>query len=161
CKPSPQYMQDLLARNLLAQRQSVLEMYRAIAADKPDKALEAIGKISVIPTELYAFAALRNTWSPQDRATYIARPNVFCYVTHPMRNDKGDFVMNEALDIVANDVAVRSNGDAFRVRLEQGVADTDAEALMMPSMRVNTADQFGEAIGKGQKWLLLKDEKDP
>jgi hypothetical protein len=71
-----------------------------------------------------------------------------------------------AFDIVANHVGVHryARADAFRVRLEQGVADTNAEALLLAGdgKVENPAQEFtGAPLGDPAGWVKISSGDDP
>ena len=69
------------------------------------------------------------------------------------------------IDIVLNDVAVhpKSKEDPFRIRLEQGVLETNAEVGHTISERWtdNTALLFTESVTQGIDWVFIRDVQNP
>ena len=64
---------------------------------------------------------------------FLDRLNILTHHRRIRLNENGEIVRGNSLDIVSNNVAVRSDlaTDAFEVRLTQGVADTVAEAYLV------------------------------
>jgi hypothetical protein len=67
-------------------------------------------------------------------------------------------------DIIANEVAIRSTSatEPFLLRVEQGVLDTNAEALLMTRCGEieNTAEIFAVANRQGNEWLTIRTPRD-
>ena len=86
-----------------------------------------------MPSELYALAAYRTAWNPKHADLYLAEPNLFCQHTTIRMNGTGGITVRRTLDIVDNNVEVRADSaaTAFAARMEQGVVDTQAEAVLL------------------------------
>ncbi|MDB5328110.1 MAG: hypothetical protein JWM57_3679 [Phycisphaerales bacterium] len=106
-------------------------------------------------SDLYTLALGRDLWSPAAAATYIAEPNVLTYHVQLSQNDKADVTACEGYDIVSNELAVRPGADAAQDRLQQGVVDTTAEAMLLGNCGKihNTSELFAT---NGSKWTTLK-----
>jgi hypothetical protein len=119
-----------------------------------------------IRTELYTVALARAQWTANNNAVYFDRPNVLAYHRYPRIGSSGGLVLEEAFDIVDNDVAVSPDAarSSFQVRLEQGVLDTNAEAAIAGNGRAvvaNTANAYAEASAPSSEWLTIEKENSP
>ena len=82
-------------------------------------------------------------------------------------NNKGEPVLREGFDIIANPVAVApwSSHDARKLRLEQGVLDTTLEAMLLsarPGVSVENASVlFASSSSQGIDWTVVRSADDP
>jgi hypothetical protein len=160
---SPQFAQRRLADELLANRKTLLDLLRSQASSEPASAADLLGKLQLPPTELYALALARHGTGSAGNA-YLDRPNLLCQRSHLALDAEGRLVLRRSLDIVASEVAVRPGPgvDPFRVRLEQGVRDANAEALAMqgePSA-LGAAELLARSQAQGVDWVVLHSAAD-
>jgi hypothetical protein len=150
CRPSPQFVEHLMARGLLANKALLLGMFRG--SDKPPPP----DRSNAPPGELYNLAVGRWTWSRFAGDLYHDRPNLFTYRSSFTCDDRGEIRGQQGFDIVSNFLAIRPGSRAvpFEARVAQGVLDTNLEAaLMRPVGEVrNTGESFGAAIAGGAEW---------
>ena len=131
CKIPSEFVTHLLSQSLLANR----DVLDAIVRDEIPNDLAGVRDVALAlappPSPLFALATGRHLWSRVDRATYYDRPNLV--TSHAFFERTGArFALRGAIDIVANQMGVRWDAtDRFAVRLEQGVVDTNAEALVV------------------------------
>lgn len=160
---SPEFVEHLMASNMLKNRAVLLAFLRAKELN-PKVVNEQLGKLKPIPFQLYSLALARVAWSRFHGDVYLDHPNILSYHKQPRQNLKGELSLYESFDIVANDVSVqgRTDADPFLVRLEQGVLDTNAEALLMAggSEVRNTAEIFAETSGRRIEWLAIGSSND-
>ncbi len=138
----------LTLKAVLEGRQAILEFLRskeprkadpaakgrpAKAAGKEAKAMERAEEIleiltASIPGSLYRLASRRSDGRASNR--FIDRPNVLCRQRRWTLGPKGAVEVREMMDIATNDVGVLPGAPrgAWRARLEQGIADSIAEA---------------------------------
>jgi hypothetical protein len=164
CEPSPQAVQYLLVNSLLGKRRALDGLMTDKALDDPGNLLKHAAQFSSIPAQLYGLALARHQWSRHRNAVYLDEPNVFCFHRTLRADVKGNVLICDGFDIVANAVAVLNDGrggDALAVRLEQGVLDTNAEAVLSAGCgRVENTAQL-MATGAGGEWLNVRDARDP
>ena len=90
---------------------------------------------------------------------YIDRPNVLTRHIYLSAAD-GRLSLRDATDIVANEVGVDLRvEDAVAVRLEQGVVDTNAEALIRVELRTIIGNS-GSAFAAPGEWVALTSAND-
>ena len=159
CQISPEFEQHLAIANLLENRAPVIELLRNGGADTK-KAMDQIGKLSPFPAPLYNWALARAAWSAHRDEIYFDQPNLACVRHQLVANEREQPTARDVLDIVANPVAVRAGVDAdpFVVRLEQGVVDTNVEAVVLrqQSPPVKASEFFARAAAQGMKWITLR-----
>jgi hypothetical protein len=152
CALSPQFVTHVIAQNL----QSSGDLLRAISRNQFDLQSESVQKaMDRAPppvSTLYALALARTAWSRAAADTYIDRPALLTRHRFLKPTEHG-VVYEDATDIVTNelgvDLAVR---DAFPVRMEQGVFDSNAESLLQGSAATASASA---AFATTRDWLTL------
>jgi len=167
-QPSPDFVQHL-ALTAIADRADLLPaLARPITGPPPKPTADRMAELTPPPpAALYAVAILRHQWSPHRERVYLDRPTVLAHHGFVRRGPAaGDLRVCEAIDIVANDVAVKPAAAAekpHQVRLEQGVFDTVAEtALGMGCGRFDSAaGTLSAAAAQGIKWVTLRGAADP
>jgi len=159
CQLSPEFVQHLAIANLLENRGPMLELLRGGGSDTK-KAMDQIGKLSPLPASLYNWGLARAAWSRHRDEVYLDQPNLVCLRRQIRADQQEQTLVRAVLDIVANPVAVRPGveADPFLVRLEQGVVDTNVEAVVFrqQSPSVNTSEFFARAAAQGVKWVTLR-----
>jgi hypothetical protein len=169
----PQSWVDYLAvAGLLRNRKLIMDLTENPPADAASlkKAIEAI---EPAPGQVYSLACARFSWSPVGPSVYLDRVNVLAEHTALVPNPSASrgtsgadattppFVLSDALDIVSNPVAVRSGmaGDRFKIRMEQGIADTATESAIVaeaaPAHVSNTSDRFAASLAVRRPWIVL------
>jgi hypothetical protein len=161
--PSPQYVQYVYGKALLAN----IKPYAAIlrqAADAPHKSVDdkLMQQLKAFPADLYALAMARMDWSSQRDDVYLDSPNIISDHAGLRQDAQGALLNCNAIDIVANHVAVRPGlGDkAFAVRLTQGIVDTNVELAMVAGCGqvLNAADVFARSAP--DQWLVVRSGND-
>ena len=164
-QPSPEFLAHLSLQPLQTARDELLS---ALEADTPPEREEGNRLFaSMLPASdmLWKYALSRFTTSSVGQDVYIDTPNIVTVRTAASMDSEGRLVYQELVDIVANDVAVRSGvkEGPFVVRLGQGVADTNAERLVLagsPAL-TNTLDLFSAAAAQALKPILVSRLDDP
>jgi hypothetical protein len=148
---APEYGLHLIAQNALANTTLMRRVAVSDSGSLPDRdSLIALAAPGVSP--LYALALARLDWSRVGRWLYVDQIGLL--TRHRHLSPAGDMVtVRGAVEIIARDLGVAPGGpDAFTVRLEQGVFDTNAEAMWWGGHGINnTADAFE----LGGDWALL------
>jgi hypothetical protein len=168
---SPQFIEHLAVRNLLANRNPLSHLVRNVRMTDPKVQTDQASRLKLVPGHLYTLALIRHKWSRFRNDTYLDRLNVFNYHRGFRRNRQDGLLAYQGFDIVANDVAVRqgSGADHFFTRLEQGVLDSNAEGLLVKASYSNirdllsyetldnTAEIFVASKEHSIKWLTIGD----
>jgi hypothetical protein len=159
CRPAPEFVTHLIAQSLLTNRDLLRSVDRGEFSGESTKPEAVAGRSSAMPSPLYALALARFEWSRFGDWMHVDRPGLLTRHVYPAA--VGNLIaVRDAIDIVANEVGVHlAATDPFAVRLEQGVLDTHAEALVRAGVHVfaNT----GEAFAVSQDWVTLASQEDP
>ncbi len=141
---SEDFVRYLAVANFVTNRDAVVRVYGAASTRDLNELNQGALQLHAIPFSLYNLALARRAWSPVRNDVYIDDLNILSSYKRPCLNALQQLRMCEGLDIVANEVAVRLKPgiEPFRVRLAQGVTDTNAEALVVLGARTvqNTAE---------------------
>jgi hypothetical protein len=148
---APEYVSHLTAQAITANGSLLRAVAAADASRLPDPdSLFAKAAPDVSP--LYSLAAARFAWSPVSDRIYVDRLGLLTRHRHPAVAGER-FEVRGAVDVAAGDVGVSlADPDAFRVRLQQGVLDTNAEGLWWDGASVLNA---GEAYKTKNDWVTL------
>ncbi len=147
---APEYLSHFAAQSIVSNR-DLLRL--AVRGGLPDESARAsIKNPAPVISPLYALAFARLEWSPQGERTFIDRPNILTLHRFVSANHDA-LAMQVVTDIVANEIGVSLTApDAFAVRVEQGVRDTNAESLLSPgAVGENTAVAFAASAD----WVSL------
>lgn len=153
CALSPQFVTHVIAQNL----RSSGDLLRTISRKQFDLQAEAVQKaMDRAPpplSTLYTLGLMRTAWSRTAGDVYIDRPALLTRHRFLKPAEHG-VVLEDAIDIVTNEVGVDlAVRDAFPVRMEQGLFDSNAESLLQGSAAVaSTSDAFATT----RNWLTLK-----
>ncbi|MBK5298400.1 MAG: hypothetical protein JJE40_14700 [Vicinamibacteria bacterium] len=159
CRFGPDYVTHLAAQSLLANRAILTEAMRGDALDDFAHVQDLAKRLAPIPSPLYALALARFEWSNSGGRTYIDTPNILTRHTFFAPVAKS-FKLVVATDIVANEIGVDLMVDSpFAVRLEQGVLDTNAEAILASDRP--DASNAGSAFADSRSWTTLRGPGDP
>ena len=159
CRVAPEYVTHLTAQALLANRNLLQSLVRGDVPDDFAHAQEIAGSMSRIPTRLYGLALARFEWSRFADQMFIGEPNILTRHTFFAPSSQ-TFTLVDATDIVTNGVEVEFHAeDPVAIRMEQGVLDTNAEAILA-SERPNGSNAAW-AFGDAAKWTVVRDPADP
>lgn len=166
CHLSPYFVLQSVIQGLLANRQILLESFHRGKPLTNNDIAEISQRIKPLPGTQYTLAAVRNQWSRTQDKYYLEHPNILNYIRGLHQNAQGEIKGYMCIDIVFNDVAVldKSTDDPFQIRLEQGVLDTNAEALILAQVNElteNTSELFAKTRKQSLEWLTIKDLSDP
>jgi hypothetical protein len=153
CRLAPDFVTHLTVQRLLANRQ----LLGMIARSDPSRGLPETDTLLAMAappvTPLYSLALARHEWSEEGDRTYVDRLGLLTRHRHPAVSGNG-FGLRGAIDIAAGDLGVSlAEADAYRIRLRQGVLDTNAEALWWTGTAVLNA---GEAFAKSGDWITIR-----
>ncbi|HEY3249263.1 MAG TPA: hypothetical protein VGK88_13365 [bacterium] len=160
---SSEFATSLAAQEIAAQR----AILRQLAGASDSAALGTLPTPTAAPRTpgLYPLAVARRVWSPVRDDVYIDAVNIFSAHTSYVLSGQGELSARTRFDLVATGIGVRPGADAFRTRLEQGVADTNIEAWFargpLPAATENTADLFAAATDQQIDWILVRSAADP
>ncbi|MEO7476820.1 MAG: hypothetical protein ABIY46_15965, partial [Gemmatimonadales bacterium] len=152
CRIAPEFVMHLWAQSLLA-NEGVLHTLvgSASSANLPDPdSLLARAAPPVSP--LYSLALARLAWSRFSDRLYVDQLGLLTRHRHAGPAGRG-IVLRGAVEIVAKDIGISlAEKDAFPVRLEQGVLDTNAEGLWWLGEGINNT---AEAFNSSPAWVPL------
>jgi hypothetical protein len=159
CRFTPEYPIHLWAQSLIANRDLIALVARGDQRDDFAHSQDVAKKLAPLPTRLYGLAVSRFQWSRLGDSIFVDKPNILTRHTFIAPRPNG-FNLVEATDIVANDVGVDPIADdAFAVRLEQGIFDTNAEAILASDLP--DASNAGSAFASSKNWTMLRGSHDP
>lgn len=166
CQLSPEFVADLVADKMLANREILLDIFRMGEPSMNQEMLNRLRLLTPLPGPGYGLALARKEWSRLSDDVYLDRPNVLSYFRGVRQCPECQPMEYQGYDIVANEVAVHSGSDIdpFQARLEQGVADTNAEAFLLGGpgkICDNTAELYDISKRQRKDWLTVRDAGDP
>jgi hypothetical protein len=126
--------------------------------------LDKATKVTPFPAQLYALAVARQGFSKFRDDIYLNSPNILSLHQYLSQDPQAYVVLCISYDIVANEIGVRdaSGADPFTIRLEQGILDTNAEALITAGCGKleNTAEIFAQTNSQPTNWVTLRSLRD-
>lgn len=169
CRLSAQYVQHLACAALLRNRNAMTGFFDPDWHPDTKALTNKLQSLSAMPGPLYSLALMRHM-SGQDagQLCYTSANVLTC--RWAMRIDAAAepserVKLCEGFDIVNNSLSLRpqSKSSAYAARAEQGIIDTNAEALMMSPCAVveNTAEMFDLRRRSGGPWLTVRKGDDP
>lgn len=165
---SAQYVETLTAQSLVNSRDALIDMARHVSDQA--KVREAANQIKPQSTQLHVLALIRQ--EQRVAGVYLAQPNVLSYHKQQTLNSGGEVVNFEGFDIVVNKVLVDSRKEnAFSLQLEQGVIDTNTEAILVTlgcqatasivcAKSGNPSEFFETMTQQGISWHTVRTEGD-
>ncbi|WP_423068521.1 hypothetical protein [Devosia sp. CN2-171] len=155
---APEFIVHVAAEHALAGRSFFEEVGRDPFSKAPANAGEIFAKLPPLAAAAIAVAATRLDANPLANSVYLDRPNIIAEHATLTRGKGGDFFVRHAIDIVENGVGIDpAEETATSLRMIQGIADTNAEALVLGNGAENsgTADAFA-ATPIDDSWTLLR-----
>jgi len=164
---SPEYAAYLRMPNLLKNAQLFQKLLRNNTLDREDPTISLPDQniaVKPFPEYLYRLSLARSEWSRKRGYAFIERLNILSFHRY-LRNDiQKEMLLGNAFDIVSNGIGVSpgSKANPFLVRIEQGVLDTNAEALLQVSSGAlyNTAELFRRSSFLGSEWSVFQNTDD-
>lgn len=163
CRFAPEFVQDLAIAALLETREGISKSLAGAEGGNLKQAMTGLG-LMAFPKELYQFGLLRFLVGRSRDDIALDRVNVTAFhqrlVAEP---GTGALQVRQVLDVIANDVAVRPSAAAqgWRLRLEQGVIDTNAEVLAAGDGEASSmAGVFEQASAQSVEWVTLRTPDD-
>ncbi|QDV06096.1 hypothetical protein Poly30_16000 [Planctomycetes bacterium Poly30] len=146
CVPSEAYLHGLTLTTTWTNRDAIIKMTLAQAEEDPGKALQmatsAAESVRPRPVLQWTWGHLRRLYGGSDARVFVDRINLISSVrvaSLPAEQDAGVadglMVRHEGVDVLMNHVGISNTpgeapGDAAKLRLRQGVADTVLEATV-------------------------------
>lgn len=158
---APEFLTHLGAQNAIGNRPVLDELARDPFGKVPSNFMELFSKLNGMPAALLSHASLRFAINPWGDWVYMDRPSILAQHTRLSRAGGGDFVARVGLDIVENGIGVDplAAGMAAALRMSQGIADTNAEALALEKVGMvtaNAAGAFAAVEPGGRDWIALR-----
>lgn len=149
---APEFVTHLAAHSLLANRELMRSVVGNLSSPADIDRDSVLAKAAPTVTPLYSLAFARLEWSRFSDAIYVDRIGLL--TRHRHAGPIGDRIaMRGAVEIVARDIGVSLvERDAFSIRLEQGVLDTNAESLWWLGEGLNNT---AEAYNSSADWITL------
>lgn len=135
---SPEFVEYQALASALNGASVMPKVYRSLANPVPGKPVDwakVSGEVGSGLSPAWMLAVTRLRLNPGRQSIYLDRPNVLTHHVFLGADPQDRFTGGTAFDIVANPVAVypSAKADAFQVRMQQGIADTNAESLLQQS----------------------------
>jgi hypothetical protein len=166
CHLSPSYILHLEAKNMLANRDILLNELRQTSFSSFKKIRDKSQEITPLPGLEYGLAYVRYALSEYQDAIYLDTPNIIHFINGILQNQKGEMHKYTSFDIVINRFSIfpKQKVDPFFINLYQGVLDTNAEAFLLDvagKTTENTAQIFAQSESLGIKWLTIRKATSP
>jgi hypothetical protein len=162
-----QSRRDVVTRlSLVDQLQnSQVEAAAVDAIEKRDEQAFAdrLSKRGAMPGPLYAWAVLRNAWSPSRGQWFVDRPIIANLHQRPNFAEDGSMNVRLAMDVVTNPMqpAPGAATNAFEMRLTQGVLDTRLESVALQrrsmTLAANASAQWAAAQARDLPWAVARE----
>jgi hypothetical protein len=157
-QPTVEFVDYKSAESIIAACNALLREFRRTALHEQSDSRGAAGSAPLLPDVLYALALARQSLSQVSDSVAISSPNLLTRHTG-LRESAGQVAGWSALDIVRNEVTILHGSPNQRAlaRLSQGIADTNAEALLaQDGARVKTvADLKFDYPNGNVRWVIL------
>jgi hypothetical protein len=158
CRFVPEYVTHLAAHSLIENREILTSLVAGDTAGDFARARDIANRLAPGPSALYELALARFEWSRFSGEIFVDTLNLLTRHTF-FAPSATRFKLLQVTDIVANDIGVDFTADPFAVRLEQGVLDTNAEAVLASDGP--DASNPGWVYGGSANWLTLRSPDDP
>ena len=154
--PASEFVADLTAQLALTNKPVLDEFARDPFGKAPPNSMELFSKMTGIAGPAYLYSMLRSEVVMTSPSVFVDRPQVVAQHSMLTRAAPGELTSRTALDVVENGIGVDPFGpDAFSVRLLQGIADTNAEALALGEEgRRNVGEAFAQTLDN-EDWTVL------
>jgi hypothetical protein len=159
CRIAPEFYKHLVSESLLGNRDILRELVRGEISNTATRPEELAARMAPVPGPLYPLAIARFDRSRVSDQIYVVAPNVLTRHLFPAPAGGDRIVLRNATDIVANEIGVDLRvKDAFVVRFEQGVFDTNAETLLQLGHKA--AGSTANAFAASSDWVTLTSADD-
>ena len=165
CQVSPEFVNRIVSRNFLDQLNFLKDELKSNNQEKMKDINIRIGMaFEAIQSPLYKWALLRPKWNRYTDHVYLDSVNVANFRTRIAENVQGELLLRRTFDVVNNSISVnpRVKVSPALVRINQGVADTLAEAMAVPGPEphMNVGYLVDLAKNQGIEWQLVKSFQD-
>jgi hypothetical protein len=166
CQLSGDYLTGRGLSAMLANQKMILAtMGNDPAMADPKARRKAVEEMKPMPGELEELAYSRLKLGRYRDAVFANQPDILTRHVRVHADAAGHLMGCKAFDIVANEVGVRpgSKSDAFAVRLQQGVVDTNLESALLSGCGLlhSAAETFAASGNDPRQWAVLRDPHDP
>ena len=154
CQLAPEFVSHLAIETLHRNQELVQSLAKQDLPLESNELRQLLENAAPTVSPLYTLALSRLEWSPVGDQLYIDRPTILARHRFPIVT-ADRVVLREATDIVANEIGADVGAeDQFALRVQQGVLDTNAEALLQFGGTVmgNTAEAFAQS----RDWVVLR-----
>ena len=163
CRLSPAFVTHLSLKATIANQSQMLWLLDNKAAADRKAAMKKLESMTPPPGPLNDLAITRHTTGRfGDKLTYTHTNVLTCRWQPRVDFDAGKVTLCQGFDIVENGLSARPDPktSAFTMRLEQGVLETNAEALLTGgcSLVENTANAFDL---QQEGWITVRKVNDP
>ncbi|MBI4862197.1 MAG: hypothetical protein HY815_18355 [Candidatus Riflebacteria bacterium] len=162
CQLSAEFVQHAAATATLANSAALVALVGKTDLRKPDAVARSLRDARPMSTRLWSLARARQTLSRVNSDVYLDRLNILSHHSTVVPGSDGQVSICRHFDIVANELAVRPGRekDAARVRIEQGVVDSNAELALASSpcgTARSAAAPFSPISGTiGEDWVVVR-----
>lgn len=165
CQVSPEFVNQVASSSFLDQLRFLQEELKSDNLEKIKDFNIRIGQaFDAIQSPLYKWALLRPRWNQYASHWYLDSVNVANLRTRIAEDVGGELMLRRTFDVVSNSIAVnpRVKISPALVRINQGVADTLAEAMAVPGPEphMNVSNLVDLAKNQGIDWQLVTDFED-
>jgi hypothetical protein len=165
CQVSPEFVNQVASSSFLDQLRFLQEELKSDNLEKIKDFNIRIGQtFDAIQSPLYKWALLRPRWNQYASHWYLDSVNVANLRTRIAEEVEGELMLRRTFDVVSNSIAVnpRVKISPALVRINQGVADTLAEAMAVPGPgpHMNVSNLVDLAKNQGIDWQLVKNFED-
>ena len=161
CWPAATYLADKTAELALANKSVLKELARDPFGKSPPNSIEMFSKMTGMAAPAYLYSALRSEVRATIGSVFIDRPQIVAQHGVLTRVGPGELTAKAALDVIENGVGADPFGDdAFKLRMLQGVADTNAEAIALSGNGENVGEAFKLAGAAGTWTIFRREDRD-
>lgn len=165
CRLSSEFVSWEMTSHLLERLRPLIE---ELKKGGPGHLQEVAGNILTemhsLQGPLYSWALKRHLLGRFHNDIFLASLNICNLRRQFIENEKGNLQKRHTFDIVKNDIGLKSRaeGEAALARLNQGVADTVAEALVMfgSESHENTSHLVSLSSEQGVNWKIMRKPQD-
>lgn len=162
-KPSPEFVLTQAIAGVLDSRDALSALAARLTANDEAGALLQARKITPMPGRLLDLALARFIWNSKSQDVFLDAPNLLTYRSTLDIDASGQLVTRTGFDIVGNSVGIRdgASADPFAVRIAQGVADTNAEALLAESAPIgNPGAVLSNSREPNKEWTVIRNQRE-
>lgn len=141
----------------LANRKIVPALHAKLNGGDVEGTVDQIRQYMPTSERLYELGLARFEWSEVTNDVHLSSPNILSYRRTLLQDAQGQLVEKQGFDIVANLVGVSAKAkmSPHDTRVSQGVADTNAEAMLMGGSTVN-AGSIMSGDARSDSWVTMR-----